>query len=117
MSDPAKLRFLVKKQNNKCFYCGCEMNHIRESPQKATIEHIVDKWSILRHMRIEDDSNLAAACHHCNTTRGSIRNRIARNYYKDQALAKKIEINPHSTPSGTLFRLFGPVPQNLFDQS
>jgi uncharacterized protein YaaW (UPF0174 family) len=90
------------------------MNNINKSPQLATVEHLIDKWSSPKHIRIEDSSNLVAACFQCNNSRGNARNRIARDYYKMQAAKKSIKLAVASTSSRTLYKLFGPVPQNLF---
>ena len=106
---------LVEIQDNKCHYCNCDMNTVVGSPQQATIEHLVDKWSSHKHTKIETFSNLAAACTQCNNQRGTIRNRIARKYYKRQAGIKGIKLAVSSTSSKTLHKLFGPVPQHLFN--
>ena len=106
---------LITGQGNKCHYCNCEMNREKKSPQSATVEHLVDKWSSPKHRKIELESNLVAACHHCNNSRGNVRNRIARNYYKLQAAKKSMKLAVASTPSRTLYSLFGPVPQHLFN--
>jgi uncharacterized protein YaaW (UPF0174 family) len=90
------------------------MNNINKSPQLATVEHLIDKWSSPKHIRIEDSSNLVAACFQCNNSRGNARNRIARDYYKLQAAKKSMKLAVASTSSRTLYKLFGPVPQNLF---
>jgi uncharacterized protein YaaW (UPF0174 family) len=90
------------------------MNTTNKSPQQATIEHLVDKWSSPKHNRIDKPSNLVAACFGCNNGRGVARNRIARDYYKMQAAKKSMKLAVASTPSKTLYKLFGPVPQNLF---
>jgi uncharacterized protein YaaW (UPF0174 family) len=90
------------------------MNNINKSPQLATVEHLIDKWSSPKHIRIEDSSNLVAACFQCNNSRGNARNRIARDYYKMQAAKKSMKLAVASTSSRTLYKLFGPVPQNLF---
>ena len=105
---------LISKQGNKCYYCACEMNNVNKSPQLATVEHLIDKWSSPKHIRIEDSSNLVAACFQCNNSRGNVRNRIAREYYKLQAAKKSMKLAVASTSSRTLYKLFGPVPQNLF---
>lgn len=105
---------LVQKQGNKCYYCNCEMNQDRKSPQHATVEHLRDKWASPRNKKIESPSNLVAACFACNNTRGAIRNRIARDYYKSQAAKKNMKLAVASTSSRTLYSLFGSVPQQLF---
>lgn len=106
---------LITCQNNKCHYCNCEMNRENKSPQLATVEHLVDKWSSPKHRKIELESNLVAACYQCNNSRGNVRNRIARNYYKLQAAKKSMKLAVASTPSRILYSLFGPVPQDLFN--
>ena len=105
---------LISKQGNKCYYCNCEMNNVNKSPQLATVEHLIDKWSSPKHVRIDKASNLVAACFQCNNSRGAARNRIARDYYKNQATKKSMKLAVASTSSRTLYKLFGPVPQNLF---
>jgi 5-methylcytosine-specific restriction endonuclease McrA len=106
---------LVERQGNKCHYCKCEMNSTKKSPQQATLEHLVDKWSSPKHRKIEAESNLVAACHHCNNSRGSTRNKIARTYYKIQAAKKNMKLAIASTSSAQLYSLFGPIPQHLFN--
>jgi hypothetical protein len=106
---------LVVTQDNRCHYCNCDMNNVVGSPQQATIEHLVDKWSSPKHTKIETFSNLVASCTQCNNQRGAIRNRIARKYYKRQADIKRIKVAVSSTSSKTLYKLFGPVPQHLFN--
>ena len=105
---------LIEKQNNKCYYCACEMNTTHKSPQLATVEHLIDKWSSPKHIRIDKPSNLVAACFQCNNSRGNVRNRIARDYYKAQAAKKSMKLAVASTSSRTLYKLFGPIPQHLF---
>ncbi len=109
------LSTLILRQNNKCCYCGCEMNAIKKSPQQATVEHVIDKWSSPGHKKIELSSNLAAACFKCNNSRGAARNRVARDYYKLKAAEKGIKMAVTSTSSKDLFLKFGPVPQHLFN--
>lgn len=108
---------LVAKQNNKCYYCACEMNSITSSSQHATIEHLLDKWASPRNKKIESKSNLVAACFQCNNSRGNQRNKIARDYYKMQAAKKGMKLAVASTSSGILYKLFGSVPQHLFNES
>lgn len=105
---------LVQKQGNRCYYCSCEMNQDRKSLQHATLEHLLDKWASPRNKKIEAASNLVAACFACNNSRGAVRNRIARDYYKKQAAKKNMKLAVASTPSRTLYSLFGSVPQQLF---
>lgn len=109
------LSALMESQGNKCYYCGCQMNTVQKSPHQATLEHLIDKWSSPNHIKIESSSNLVAACFDCNNTRGNSRNRIARNYYKIQATKRNIKIAIASTSSRSLYKLFGPVPQHLFN--
>ena len=108
---------LVAKQNNKCYYCNCEMNSIKNSTQHVTIEHLRDKWASPRNKKIESSSNLVAACFDCNNSRGNRRNRIARDYYKLQAAKKNMKLAVASTSSAILYKLFGSVPQHLFNES
>ncbi len=91
------------------------MNNIKNSNQQATVEHLLDKWSSPKHQKIECESNLVAACFQCNNSRGAKRNRIARDYYKEQVKNRNIKLAVASTPSAILYKLFGPVPQNLFN--
>jgi hypothetical protein len=106
---------LISHQSNKCHYCNCEMNREKKSLQSATVEHLVDKWSSPKHQKIEVASNLVAACFQCNNSRGSERNRIARNYYKKQVANRGIKLAVASTSSKVLYSLFGLVPQHLFN--
>lgn len=108
---------LIAKQNNKCHYCTCEMNSDKSSTQHATVEHLLDKWASPRNKKIESPSNLVAACFQCNNSRGAARNRIARDYYKLQAAKKNMKLAVASTSSGILYKLFGSVPQHLFNES
>ena len=105
---------LISQQCNKCFYCNCEMNTVNKSPQRATVEHLIDKWSSRKHIKDDSTSNLVAACFQCNNSRGVARNRIARDYYKLQAANRGMKLAVASTSSRNLYKLFGPVPQQLF---
>jgi len=107
---------LVHNQTNKCYYCACQMNRRQTSQQRATIEHLVDKWSSLGHVKIESDSNIVAACYQCNNERGVSRNRIARSYYRKQAIAQGMRISVDSISSKDLFLMFGAIPQHLFNE-
>lgn len=113
----ATLSTLIERQCNKCYYCQCEMNREAKSPQLATVEHLVDKWSSPKHQRIETADNLVAACFGCNNGRGAIRNRIARDYYKTQAAKRRMKLAVASTSSRQLYKLFGPIPQQLFSET
>ena len=104
---------LITGQGNKCHYCNCEMNRENKSPQLATVEHLVDKWSSPKHRKIEVASNLVAACFQCNNSRGAARNRIARNYYKMVVAERGIKLAVASTSSKVLYSMFGSVPQHL----
>lgn len=106
---------LVIRQDRKCYYCQCEMNGGKGSPQHATIEHLIDKWSSPKHQKIESATNLVAACFQCNNSRGAKRNQIARNYYKQEAGKRGLKLAVASTSSKILYNLFGPVPQHLFN--
>jgi len=108
------LNSLIARQNNKCYYCACEMNQTQKSKQQATVEHLIDKWSSPKHIRIDQDSNLVAACFECNNSRGADRNRIAREYYKMQAAKRNMKLAVASTASRVLYKMFGPIPQHLF---
>ena len=110
------LAALIQKQNNQCHYCQCKMNRDQKSPQHATLEHLVDKWSSPKNQKIEAASNLVAACFLCNNSRGNARNRIARDYYRKQANRQQMKLAVASTPSKVLYSLFGPVPQVLFEE-
>lgn len=105
---------LMTSQCKKCYYCQCEMNTTKKSPRQATVEHLVDKWSSPKHRKIETADNLVAACFECNNTRGAIRNRIARDYYKIMASKRGIKLAVASTSSKNLYKMFGPIPQHLF---
>ena len=109
-----RLTNLIRHQNNKCYYCECEMSSTNGAKNLATLEHLIDKWSSPKHKKIEDDSNLVAACFECNNSRGAMRNRIARDYYKGQAIKKNMKLAVASTSSSKLYSLFGSVPQQLF---
>ena len=109
------LSTLCERQNNKCYYCACEMNRTPKSDQQATFEHLADKWSSPKNNKIQISTNLVAACFRCNNSRGAIRNRIARDYYKRKATEKGMKLAVVSTSSKELYKLFGPVPQNLFN--
>ncbi len=106
---------LVARQQCKCHYCGTTVltDCVRAHPQQATVEHLIDKWSSPGHQKIEDDSNLVAACYHCNNVRGNARNVAARRYYQQLIGAKQMKIKAASTSSKVLYKLFGPVPQHL----
>ena len=112
MSTLAKL---VARQQSSCHYCGvkmltdCKNGHL----QQATVEHLIDKWASPKHNKIEDDSNLVAACYRCNNVRGNARNRVARSYYQRLIDAKQLKIKSASTSSKKLYKMFGPVPQDL----
>lgn len=110
------LHTLMSEQNCKCHYCGVEMTIQCGSrhPQRATVEHLVDKWSSQKHQKIDDDSNRVAACFACNNTRGNIRNKIARKYYQQLIIRSGLAMNAASTHSGKLYKMFGPIPQELF---
>jgi len=110
----ATLLTMIERQGNKCYYCNCEMNTTNKSPRQATVEHLVDKWSSPKHKKIETASNLVAACFECNNSRGAVRNRIARDYYKLMAAQKGIKLAVASTSSKNLYKMFGPIPQHLF---
>lgn len=112
------LSTLITQQHCKCHYCGVTMltECVNGHPQQATLEHLIDKWASPKHQKIEDDSNLVAACYTCNNKRGNIRNVIARKYYQQLINSKKLKIKAASTSSSQLFKLFGRVPQELFDK-
>lgn len=106
---------LVDRQHRKCHYCGTTMltDCTQAHPQQATLEHLVDKWSSPKHIKIEDDSNLVAACNACNNTRGNSRNVIARRYYQTLINTAGLKIEAARIGSKTLYKMFGPVPQEL----
>jgi hypothetical protein len=108
------LSSLTSLQHNKCFYCNCEMNKQNGSPQQATREHLIDKWSSPRHKKINTPCNLVAACYYCNSSRGAVRNTVARSYYKTLAIGSKMKRSIDRTSSEKLYSLFGAVPQELF---
>lgn len=113
----ATLSTLIERQCNKCYYCQCEMNRDLKSPRHSTVEHLVDRWSSPKHNRSNAGSNLVAACFGCNNSRGNIRNRIARDYYKTQAAKRSMKLAVASTSSRQLYKLFGPIPQHLFSET
>jgi hypothetical protein len=110
------LHELIVKQECKCHYCGVTMltDCSRGNPYQATVEHLKDKWSSPKHRKVEDDSNKVAACFKCNNTRGNVRNIIARRYYQTLINNRSLKMKAASTNSGQLFKMFGPVPQELF---
>lgn len=110
------LHDLIVKQGCKCYYCGVTMltNCSKGDARQATVEHLVDKWSSPKHRKIEDDSNRVSACFTCNNTRGNIRNRIARSYYQNLIGKRGLKMKAASTASSQLYKMFGPVPQEMF---
>lgn len=116
---PYSLDELILKQNNNCYYCKCEMTRLKDAkeflPTNATIEHLLDKWASPGHRKINSAANTVAACSGCNNTRGAVRNRIARDYYKSVAQKKGIKLAVASTSSKNLLKMFGRVPQHLFN--
>lgn len=59
---------LAEAQNWKCCYCGCVMTEVKNTRRTVTIEH-VNPISVSNDGRWE---NLAAACAHCNSLRGTL---------------------------------------------
>ncbi len=108
---------LMLEQNCKCHYCGVEMltECVRGNPRQATVEHLVDKWSSPKHIKIEDDLNRVAACFSCNNTRGNARNKIARKYYQTLINNRGLKMKAASISSDKLYKMFGPVPQELYN--
>jgi hypothetical protein len=82
----------------------------------ATVEHLKDKWASKSHRKIEDENNVVAACFKCNNTRGNKRNVIARKYYQCVINQKNLKLKAASISSSELYKLFGPVPQHLFNE-
>jgi 5-methylcytosine-specific restriction endonuclease McrA len=119
MIKPAKipLKTLVKDQGGCCHYCKVLLTVGDTRVKKdtdATVEHLVDKWSSPNHIKNNERSNLVAACYKCNNTLGNLRNRIARTYYQGLIDKAKTSIRAANIPSARLYKMFGPVPQNLF---
>jgi 5-methylcytosine-specific restriction endonuclease McrA len=110
---------LITRQHCRCHYCGTTMlvgGAVRNHSQYATVEHLIDVWSSPGHRKIEDDSNLVAACFTCNNTRGNERNKIARRYYQQVIASKQLgkKVKANNIQSRQLYKMFGPVPQELF---
>lgn len=60
------LTFLCEKQNNRCCWCGVQMQRTEHTNTRASIEHVI----ALAIGGTNDISNLAAACEGCNNKRG-----------------------------------------------
>lgn len=112
------LQSLITKQCNKCHYCAVQMT-IKDStkfkPTDATTEHLIDKWSSLKHQKIESENNLVAACFQCNNTCGSIRNATARRYYQEIINKYGMKMKAANVSSKELYKKFGAVPQELLN--
>jgi hypothetical protein len=106
---------LVEAQEGKCHYCGCDMITTHRDRHCATVEHLKDKWASHKHVKDESPENLVAACWECNHTRGAIRNKLARKYYQRIINAQKLKMHAASTESAVLFKMFGPVPPEIFE--
>ena len=107
---------LVKAQDGKCHYCGREMVTGRKDRYCATVEHLKDKWASPKHIKDNSPENLVAACWECNHTRGASRNKLARRYYQGIIKQKKLPMHAANTESAILFKMFGPVPQEIFGE-
>lgn len=105
---------LLIKQNNKCCYCGCEMKHGGRDPSSASVEHVKDAWASPKNQKIETVDNLKAACYSCNNSRGIVRNLAARRYYQQLINKKGVAMKAASTKSTMLYKMFGPVPEEVF---
>lgn len=116
METPIDLKAMVESQQGKCHYCGCEMIIGRRDKHSATVEHVRDKWASPKHIKDHSPENLVAACWECNHTRGAIRNKLARKYYQRIIKERKLDMQAASTESAILFKMFGPVPQEVFGE-
>jgi 5-methylcytosine-specific restriction endonuclease McrA len=69
-----KIRKLFKRQNGKCYYCGCEMRMFRKTgphplpPDYATKDHVIPRSK----GGVGNIGNLVAACNKCNMSRSSM---------------------------------------------
>lgn len=73
-----RLRVLAEAQDNRCFWCGCEMTFERRTRDRmhdnsATLDHVFPRGDPRRH---EEAFRLymvtaVAACYRCNNERGS----------------------------------------------
>lgn len=117
MSTKISLKSLVEKHSGCCYYCKVHLTVRTPGEQRdtdATVEHLIDKWSSRKHIKNNDKSNIVAACFKCNNTRGNARNRIARDYYQLKINRTGIKQKAASISSATLYKMFGPIPQELF---
>ena len=115
METTIDLKAMVESQQGKCYYCGCDMITTHRHRHCATVEHLKDKWASPQHIKDNSPENLVAACWECNHTRGAIRNKIARKYYQRIINEKKLTMQAASTESAKLFKMFGPVPEKVFE--
>lgn len=61
-----KRQKLCKRQNNKCYWCGIQMNRIEHHPKSATLDHLVRRAD----GGGGNAENLVVACRECNGKRG-----------------------------------------------
>ena len=59
---------LRKRQRNKCYWCGEQMNNRQYDRREITLDHIVPKSKGGLAVR----ENLVAACRECNERRGNM---------------------------------------------
>lgn len=114
MEQVIDLAAMVEAQDGKCHYCGREMIVGKRDRYCATVEHLKDKWASPKHIKDNSPENLVAACWECNHTRGAIRNKLARRYYQVIIKEKKLQMHAANTESAILFKMFGPVPLEIF---
>lgn len=60
---------LILEQDNKCYYCSCEMNNKRPmNKETATFEHLIR----VVNGGSNSVTNLVIACYRCNTSRDDV---------------------------------------------
>lgn len=60
-----------REQENRCFYCHCQMTREPEMFNTAEREHVVP--GKMGGCKDDSDENIVAACHRCNFEKGSKR--------------------------------------------
>ncbi len=114
MEQQFDLAGMVAAQDGKCHYCGRQMITTHRDKHCATVEHLKDKWASPNHVKDNSPENLVAACWECNHTRGAVRNKLARKYYQRIIKERKLDMQAASTESAVLYKMFGPVPPEVF---